>query len=419
MIEGLLRLFGYEPRAYATAGVHPSAPIVADYFNYGRETDAGLCVTEFTALNFSAVFRAVSLVSSSVAGLPLHVYEKVSGDERRQAEEHPLDYLLNDEPNPEMDAATFRETLQAHVLTWGNGYAYKEYANSGELLYLWPISPDRVAVKRKPGGELVYEIRQDSGTFKELPASKVFHLAGLGYDGLIGYSPIALGRQCIGLGLAAETFGARFFGKGTHLGGIITRPPATPWKDDAARRFRDDFRSWHEGLSKSHKIAVLEDGMSWVKLGVPPNEAQFLETRKFQVTEIARWYGVPPHMLYDLERSTNNNIEHQGLEFLNFCLRPWLRKWELAVKRSLLSEPDRKRYYVEHVTEQIVKADLAARYAAYNTGRQGGWLSINDIRKRENLSAIPGGDTYLEPLNMVQAGNGGAKFDESSLDNAA
>lgn len=402
MIEGILRYLGYEKRATSATLGPPRDPLLASWFGQGSQTAAGVSVTESTAMNFSAVYRAVSLISSSVSTLPLHVYETLPDGERQPAKDHPLDYLLNEEPNPEMDAATFRETVQGHVLTWGNGYAEIERGGGNQPLALHPLAPDCVTPKRI-GGKLFYEVRSSNGNSRDLPAESILHIPGLGYDGLVGYSPVRMACQSIGLGMAAEEFGARFFGKGTHLGGIITRPVQTPWKDDAAKRFRSDFAAWHEGVGKSHKIAVLEDGMQWQKLGIPPNEAQFLETRKFQVTEIARWYGIPPHLLYDLDRATFSNIEQQGIEFLTYCLRYWLKKWERCVKRSLLSTADKPRYYVEHVTDDLVRADISARYNAYNLGRTGGWLSINDIRRRENMNPVPGGDVYLQPLNMTQA----------------
>jgi HK97 family phage portal protein len=391
-----------EPRAQAISG-GPRDPVIKEFLlgpNYRGDT-AGISVTEHTALNFSAVYRAVHLIASSVCTLPLHVYERI-GEDRKRAE-HPLESVLNDEPNPEMDAATFRETLTGHVLTWGNGYAEIEYDNAGRVLHLWPMAPDRVTPERA-GGTLVYKLRLADGGQKTLTRDRVLHLCGLGFDGVVGYSPVRMAAQSIGLGLAAEEFGATFFGKGTHLGGIIARPKDTPWKDEAARRFRDDFTNFHAGLGKSHKVAVLEDGMSWQALGVPPEEAQFLETRKFQVTEIARWFGVPPHKLYDLERSTNNNIEHQGIEWLSDTLSYWLGKWERAIKRSLFSPDEKRRYYAEHVTDAIVRADIAARYAAYSVGRAGGWLNVNEIRRKENMPPIEGGEVYLQPLNMSEAG---------------
>lgn len=404
-LDRALQLFGLQIRASYAAGGHPRDPALSELIGVFRETDAGVNVTETTALNLSAVFRAVAIISASVSGLPFHAFEYLGEDreDRQLARDYPLDGILNDEPNPEMDAATFRETLQGHVLTHGNGYAEKEFTQGQQLLYLWPLSPDLVKPKRI-GREVVYKVRRENGTEDTVPSDNIFHIAGMGYDGLVGYPVVTMARQAIALGMAAETFGARFFGKGTHLGGIVSRPLGAKWKDDAAERFRKDFANWHQGLGKSHRIAVLEDGMTFEKLGVNPDDAQFLETRKFQVTEIARWFGVAPHLLYDLDRSTNNNIEQQGLEFLTYSLSYWLNKWERAVKRSLIPAEDKKRYFVEHSTDRLVKADIAARYTAYNLGRQGGWLSINDIRRRENMPPVPNGDAYLEPLNMTPAG---------------
>jgi HK97 family phage portal protein len=401
MFKRLLSLFRRDPaseqRAVSYSGGHPRDPALVDWYAVA-ESSSGVNVTENTALNFSAVFRAVQLISGCVSTLPLHLYER-DGDARKRAE-HPLDYLLNDEPNDEMDASTFRETLQGHVLTWGNGYAEIVRDGADRPVALYPLSPDLVRPKRA-NGVLLYEVTKDGGGTKTLTADNVLHIYGLGYDGLVGYSPIRIARQSIGLGMAAEEFGARFFGNGTHLGGIIERPAGVFWSDDGAKRFKSDFANWHQGVGKSHKVAVLEDGMQYKKLGLPPNEAQFLETRKFQVTEIARWYGIPPHLLYDLERSTFSNIEQQGIEFLTYSLRYWLKKWERAIKRSLLSKEERQRYYAEHVTDDLVRADIKTRYDAYNIAVAGGWLSVNDVRRKENEPPVGGGDEYRKPLNMT------------------
>jgi HK97 family phage portal protein len=397
-----MRALGYEKRSSIHAGYHPRDPALVQYFSGGAMSMAGTVVNETTALNYSAVYRAVALIAGSVSTLPLHVYERVDDNERRKLSDHPLDSLLNKEPNPEMDAATFRETLQGHALTWGNGYAEIQRDGGGNAVALWPITPDRVSVRRM-NGAIVYEV-QSRGRSTTIDRVNVLHLPGMGYDGLVGYSPVRLAQQAIGMGLATETFGASLFGNGTHLGGILTRPLGAPkMSEETKANLKAAFNELHQGPDKAHRVAVLEEGMTWQQTGIPPEQSQFLQTRKFQVTEIARWYGIPPHMLYDLERSTNNNIEHQGIEFLTYCLRYWLKKWERVCERALLTTSEKDRFYLEHTTDDLVRADIQGRYQAYRTGREGGWLSINDIRRKENMNPIgAGGDDHLMPLNMAK-----------------
>jgi len=363
---------------------------------------AGVAVSETTALRMTAIWACVRVISEDVASLPLFVYERLDRG-KRKALDHPLHSLLHNQPNPEMTALQFRESLTAHALTWGNAYVYKVPDSRGVVRELWPLLPDRTWARRDlQTRELYYETEVPNSDQRfQLRAEQVMHLAGLGFDGLCGYSPIRIHRQAIGLGMAAEEFGARFFGQGTNMGGFISHPGAL--SEQAFKRLKDDpvfGLKRHEGLSKSHLWAILEEGMKPEKLGIPPDEAQFIETRKFSIAEIARIFRVPPHKIQDLERATFSNIEEQAIDYVVSTLRPWLVRWEQAIWMKLLSTDHQRRFFAEHVVDGLLRGNIQTRYAAYATGRQWGWLSANDIRELENQNPVKDGDRYLEPTNM-------------------
>lgn len=372
----------------------------------GGESATGINVTQEGALRYSAVFACVRVLAESVASLPLHVYER-QPDGKERAPEHPLYKLLHDTPNPYMTSFELRETLQGHLALWGNGYCEIEYSNGGVPVALWPLRPDRMEAVQRTENGLVYSYRLPQGGVVKLPGYAVWHLRGLSSDGLVGYSPIALMRQAVALGLAAEEFGARFFGNDARPGGVLQHPGVLSAK--GAENLRASWDSKHGGLSNSHRVAILEEGMTYNQIGVPPNDAQFLETRKMQVTEIARIFRVPPHMLADLDRATFSNIEHQSIGFVTHTIRPWLVRWEQSIQQQLMPERDRDRYFVEFLVDGLLRGDTTSRYAAYAVGRQNGWLSANDIRRMENMNPLPDeqGDVYLVPLNMVPAGAAG------------
>jgi hypothetical protein len=240
----------------------------------------------------------------------------------------------------------------------------------------------------------------------------VWHLRGLSSDGLVGLSPIQLMRQAIGLGMATEEFGARFFGNDARPGGVLQHPGVLG--NEAFERLQSSWETRHGGLSNSHRVAILEEGMQYSQIGIPPEDAQFLETRKFQVTEIARAFRVPPHMLADLERATFSNIEHQSIEFVVHSIRPWLVRWEQSIQQQLMLDRDRQKYFAEFVVDGLLRGDTVSRYQAYATGRQNGWLSANDIRTLENMNPVDGGDIYLVPLNMVPADMAGETMNQDA-----
>lgn len=392
------------------------------YKDLGVETNSGARVDVDRALNYSAVYRAISLLSNTVAMLPLPVYRRLDNSEKERSPQHPLFRILHDKPNPEQSSFNYRSAIQGHLLLWGNAYSEIERDNMGNVKALWPLNPARMTVKRKSGhwlsadderdqidhsaGSLIYEYRLSSGELKNFSSAQIFHLRGFSINGLIGYSPIRIARESIGLGLATEEAGARLFGQGMKPGGILTHPGKLG--DVAYKRLKKDMNRAQSGLSNMHRLMILEDGVQWNQVGIPPEDAQFLETRKFQVIEIARWYGLPPHKLMDLERATFSNIEHQSIEFVTDSVMPWLVNWESAIQNTLFMEEEYETHFAEFLIAGLLRGDTATRYAAYAVGRQWGWLSANDIRRLENMNSIgEEGEQYLVPLNMVPASSVG------------
>lgn len=367
----------------------------------GMGTAAGVDVTPDSSLAYSAVFACVRVLAEDVASLPLILYRRARPRGKLRATEHPLYGLLHDLPNPEMTSLEMRETLMGHLALWGNAYAEKVFDRAGRVIELWPLRPDKMRPRRGRDGALVYEYRLPGGEMKTLSAVQVMHLRGLGGNGIVGYSPIMMARNAIGLGLAAEEFGSRFFGNGARPQLVLIHPGNL--SPEGQENLRTSWNRQHEGLRRSHRVAVLEEGISVKEIGIPPEDAQFLQTRQFQAVEVARIYRVPPHKIQDLERATFSNIEHQSIEYVTSTLRPWLVRWEQAISRDLLTEAERGTYFAEHLVDGLLRGDTISRYQAYATGRQNGWLSVNDVRERENMNPIEGGDEYLTPLNMMPA----------------
>ena len=375
---------------------------------------SGKQVNERTSMQMTAVYSCVRILSEAVASLPLNVYRYTDTGGKEKAFDHPLYRLLHDEPNPEMSSFIFRETLMTHLLLWGNAYAQIIRNGKGEVIALYPLMPDRMTVDRDSNGGLYYKYRKsndDAPTMESgvvsLAPSDVLHVPGLGFDGLVGYSPIAMAKNAIGLAIAAEEYGSKFYANGAAPSGVLEHPGTL--KDPT--RVRDSWNSTFGGSTNSHKVAVLEEGMKYTPISISPNEAQFLETRKFQINEIARIFRVPPHMVGDLEKSSFSNIEQQSLEFVKYTLDPWVIRWEQALYRTLLSEEEKKTYFFKFNVEGLLRGDYQSRMQGYATARQNGWMSANDIRELEDLDRIPaelGGDLYLINGNMLPLESAGA-----------
>ena len=383
-------------------------------FLFGRTT-SGKPVNERTAMQTTAVYACVRILAEAVASLPLHVYEYQDDGGKKLVHDHPLYYLLHDEPHPEMTSFVFRETLMSHLLIWGNAYAQIIRDGAGRVLGLYPLLPDKMDVQRDDRGNIYYVYSRNSDEnpmFKEygdirLKAEDVLHIPGLGFDGLIGYSPIAMAKNAVGMTLACEEYGASFFANGANPGGVLEHPGVL--KDPS--KVRESWNSVYRGVNNAHKIAVLEEGMKYQQIGIPPEEAQFLETRKFQINEIARLYRIPPHMVGDLDKSSFSNIEQQSLEFVKYTLDPWVIRWEQSLQRSLLLPREKGKYFIKLNVDGLLRGDYQSRMNGYAVGRQNGWFSANDIREMENMNPIPdeqGGNLYLINGAMTKLEDAGA-----------
>lgn len=381
-------------------------------FFFGRST-SGKLVNERTAMQTTAVYSCVRILAEAVASLPIHVYRYTdNGKERVYA--HPLYRLLHDEPNPEMTSFVFRETLMSHLLVFGNAYSQIIRDGNGRVVSLYPLLPDKMEVDRDEHGRLYYiysRYSDENPNFKDygrvyLREQDVLHIPGLGFDGLVGYSPIAMAKNAVGMTLACEEYGASFFENGATPSGVLEHPGVL--KDPG--KVRESWHSVYGGSRNAGKVAVLEEGMRYQQIGIPPEEAQFLETRKFQINEIARLYRIPPHMVGDLDKSSFSNIEQQSLEFVKYTLDPWVIRWEQSLQRALLLPQEKQEYFIKMNVNGLLRGDYQSRMAGYSVGRQNGWLSANDIREMEDMNLIPeedGGSLYLINGNMTKLKDAG------------
>ena len=384
------------------------------YAFYMGGSTSGKVVTERSAMQMTAVYSCVRILAEAIAGLPLHLYRYRDDGGKEKAIDHPLYLLLHDEPNPEMSSFVFRETLMTHLLLWGNAYAQIIRNGKGEVVALYPLMPNKMSVDRDSDGHLYYTYQRSNeealiaeGTKAVLSPKDVLHIPGLGFDGLVGYSPIAMAKNAIGLAIATEEYGSKFFANGATPSGILEYPGTV--KDP--EKVRDSWTRGFSGSGNAHKVAVLEEGMKYTPISISPEQAQFLETRKFQINEIARIFRVPPHMVGDLDKSSFSNIEQQSLEFVKYTLDPWVVRWEQSIQRTLLQDEEKPRYFVKFNLEGLLRGDYQSRMNGYATARQNGWMSANDIRELENLDRIPpesGGDLYLINGNMLPLDRAGA-----------
>lgn len=384
------------------------------YAFYMGGSTSGKRVTEQTAMQMTAVYSCVRILSEAVAGLPLHLYKYNDKGGKEKAIDHPLYRLLHDEPNPEMTSFIFRETLMTHLLLWGNAYSQIIRNGKGEIIALYPLMPNKMKVDRDEKGVLYYEYTHSTdeadtmkNTTVRLSSYDVLHIPGLGFDGLVGYSPIAMAKNAIGMAIACEEYGAKFFANGAAPSGVLEHPGVI--KDP--QRVRDSWQSTYGGTANAHRVAVLEEGMKYTPISISPEQAQFLETRKFQINEIARIFRVPPHMVGDLEKSSFSNIEQQSLEFVKYTLDPWVIRWEQALSRALFTEEEKTSMFIKFNLEGLLRGDYVSRMSGYATARQNGWMSANDIRELENLDLIPdeqGGNLYLINGSMLPLKNAGA-----------
>ncbi len=393
-----------------------------DFFFGG--TSSGKAVNEHTAMQMTAVYSCVRILSETLAGLPLHVYKYNDSGGKEKYIKHPLYKLLHDEPNPEMTSFVFRETLMSHLLLWGNAYSQIIRNAKGEVVALYPLMPNKMSVDRDSSGRLFYLYQRSSEDVASLgkdsqvylAPSDVLHIPGLGFDGLLGCSPIAMAKNAVGLAIATEEYGAKFFANGAAPGGVLEHPGTI--KDP--QRVKESWNSAYQGSVNSHRVAVLEEGMKYQPIGISPEQAQFLETRKFQINEIARIFRVPPHMVGDLEKSSFSNIEQQSLEFVKYTLDPWLIRWEMSLCRALLSNSEKPTVFIKFNVDGLLRGDYEGRMKGYSIGIQNGFMSPNDVRQLENMDLIPdelGGNRYLcngGLVDLARAGDWSEKYSNNN-----
>ena len=394
-------LFGRILGAFRSSPNNPSTSLAnpASWMFDGAASKTGIAITEDSAMRLSAVFGAVRVISETIASLPWEVKQD-AGDSTRSASAHPINKLIH-HPNGMMTDFNFREVCQAHLCLHGNAFIAIRRNEAGQPVKLIPVHPDRVEVKVYKD-EKFYNIDQGKETFDD---TEMIHILGLSFDGIIGKSVIEAARESIGLGLAADQFGGSFFGNGANVSAVLTHPGRL--SDEAYKRLMASWQRRYSGLDNAHKTAILEEGMNLQKVSISPQESQFLETRKFGVEDIARFFRIPLAYLGSLENSsTRANIEEQGIQFQRNTVLPWVKRWEAEFNRKLF--PGQEDYFIRMNMDGLLRGDISSRYSSYAVARQWGWLSVNDIRKHESLEPIDGGDIYLQPMNMVEAGTDNA-----------
>lgn len=378
-------------------------------------SSSGTLVTARSAMQMTAVYACVRILAEAVAGLPLHLYRYRDDGGKEKAYDNNLYKLLHDEPNPEMSSFTFRETLMAQLLLWGNAYAQIIRNGKGEVVGLYPLMSERMKVDRDDAGNIVYiynrygdEPKKETGTV-QLDPYHVLHVPGLGYDGIVGYSPIAMVKNAIGMAISCEEYGASFYANGARPAGVLT----TPNHINDIERLKESWAANYSGARNAGKVPILEEGLRYEPISINPQEAQFLETRRFQIGEIARIYRVPPHMVGDLEKASYSSIEQQSMEFVRYTLDPWLCRWEQAMHRALFTEEQKSRYFFKFNVGGLLRGDYQSRMQGYAIARQNGWINADEIRELEDMDRLPdgqGGDLYLINGNMMQVKDAGAAY---------
>ena len=396
LINRILKPLGYMViRAMAAINDGWSSLSTGTFRNASKEK-----VNNQTALTVSALFACVRNVSEDIAKMPLKIYRK-DGDYRHEESRHPLTRLLQYQPNPEMTAISFRETLNAQAMGWGNGYAEIQRDVSGRPLYLWPLRPDRITMRRdRTTNRAFYTVTTGDGGQADIWAEDILHVHGLGFDGVTGYNIVSCAAQSIGAAIAMEKLAGAYFGNGMHQSGILKHPKEM--SKPAQDRLKLQLAEEYGGAEQGHKTLILEEGMDFISNTIDPKASQMIQTRQFSVTEFCRWLRVPPHKVADLSRATFSNIEEQNIDYVQDGLLGWCERWEQVLWWKLLSEKEKQAgLYFEHVVEGLLRGNVLARYEAYSRMWDRGVLSINEIRSKENMNPIDGGDRHFVPMNFV------------------
>ena len=398
---GFFDWFGRSPRdAPALPEITDNVRDSGQTFVFGR-ADSGEKVDEKSAMQIATVYACVRLLAETVAGLPLHLFRQKNGEsEKERATDHPLYRILYRQPNPEMTSFSFRETMMTHLLLWGNAYSQIIRDGKNNVLALYPLLPDAVEVDPDEKGQIYYiyhaytdEVPGDNNKDIYFRNDEIFHVPGLGFNGLVGFSPIAMMKNALGTTLAVEKYGSSFFRNGAQPSGVLEHPGVLKNPE----KIRENWTSVYGGANNAHKVAVLEEGMQYKAISLPPEDSQFLSTRQFGVNEICRIFRVPPHMVQDLEHATFSNIEHQSIDFVVHTLTPWLVRFEQAIVKDLLLPDEQDALFPKFNVDGLLRGDYQSRMQGYATGISNGFLSPNDIRRLENMDLIPaekGGDDY-------------------------
>jgi len=374
----------------------------------GGSTHAGVNVNEDSALRYVTVYSCVRVLAETLGSLPLFVYRERADGGREKARDHPLFWLLHDEPNDEMDSLTLRETITAQVALSGNGYAILTLNRRGEVMEIYPWNWYQIRPDRDPETRKVFYWVNDRGKEEKLPADRVLHVHLWGPDGLVGYSPIRMAREAVGLGLAATEFAARFYGQGMNVGGVLEHPGEL--SDEAYERLKKSIEEEWGGLANSWRPIILEEGMKYNRIPMPLKDAQFIEQQKFTRDEICALFRVPPHMVANLERSTHSNIEHQSLEFVMYTMLPWVTRWEQAINRKLFTRREREQgYYCKFNLSGLLRGDAKSRAEALHIMRQDGIINADEWRELEEMNPIEDGSgkVYLINGNMIPISSAG------------
>lgn len=383
---------------------------------YGQESYAGENVTVEGSLSVTAVMAGFTILMEDTASLPLILFRRLArGKERATSSTYYR--LLHDEPNPEHTSMVYREFIVGHLLGWGNHYSQKIWDKRGVLRELWALRPDRMQVFRE-NGERKYIYTQANGQKRAFRQEEILHIPAFGFDGLMGYSRIALARNAIGLSMAAEKYGSSVFGNGARPDAVLkSKKKLTP---DAQKNLRESWKQLYGGPGNAGSVAVLEEELDFATIGFPPEDAQFLQTRQFQVSEVSRIFRIPPHMIGDVQKSTSwgSGIEQQEMSYYAHTLRPWLIRIEQQMNKDLLLDDEKKSYFFEHLADAFLRTDTAGRYAAYGQAIIQGWMTRNEAREKENMNPLDGLDEPLVPLNMTTPDAENDPIDDPADDNS-
>lgn len=394
-------------RTKATFESAPAGTAGAQLYHWGTSTLAGEIVSPGTAAQVAAVFCAIKILAETIGMISLDVYQQKGGS-IHPLPKHPLQFRLHNEPNEDQTAIEWREMMTAQLALWGNGCSRKVYRGQ-RLAALIPLQYQALQIRKTPNGKKIYRYFPMDGSGsgpQDYSGDEILHIKNinLGSSTLEGTSPVIQVRNAIGLTMALEKYASRFFANGAIPGGLLMSPEILG--DEGVRNLRESWKKLYGGAEHSNEIAVLEEGLKYQQIGSDPEKSQANESRKFQIREVSRVWRIPPHMLYETDQQSHNTIEQASIEFVTYTLMPWITRWEQGLNRSLLTEEEKGSVFFHFNLEDLLKGDLQSRYAAYAVGRNWGWLTANDILKKEHMNPREDeeGDVYLQPMNMIGYG---------------